>query len=236
MNAPARRRRAKPIGLVLGEVAAFAGGRVDPDTHALAGRRVLEALVGRTEARVERLRDRLAAARAVRRGGSFGFVGSVPVALHDGRDHQDQPDEHGPHARGGGRGRQRHRRQAPEHEERPHDEHEEPGAIPAEHRYSIVVGFGAGGLPSASTTTAVPYATISDIVPDSSDESKRIDRIAFAPVSVALRINRSSAWRRVSSSRLVYSWISPPPSERSPAMRLPPMPRLRTTSPKTMPF
>ena len=34
----------------------------------------------------------------------------------------------------------------------------------------------------------------------------------------------------------VYSWISPPPSERSSAIRLPPRPRLRTTSPKTMPF
>src|SRR5665811_2447155 len=59
---------------------------------------------------------------------------------------------------------------------------------------------------------------------------------ALPPTSVALRTSRSIAWRRVSSSSSVYSWISPPPMERSPAMMLPPRPRLRTTSPKTIPF
>ena len=34
----------------------------------------------------------------------------------------------------------------------------------------------------------------------------------------------------------MYSWISPPPSERSPAMRFPEKPRLRTTRPKVWPF
>src|SRR5579884_4200966 len=41
---------------------------------------------------------------------------------------------------------------------------------------------------------------------------------------------------RASSSREVYSLISPPPSERRPAMILPPRPRLRTTTPKTCPL
>src|SRR5207248_7603923 len=44
------------------------------------------------------------------------------------------------------------------------------------------------------------------------------------------------AWRLVSSSSSVYSWISPPTSERRPAAMVPPSPRLRTTSPKTWPF
>src|SRR5438876_4088803 len=44
------------------------------------------------------------------------------------------------------------------------------------------------------------------------------------------------AWRLASSSNWVYSVISPPPSERRPAMMLPPNPRLRTTTPKTCPF
>ena len=53
--------RIAPRRLVFGDVAPFAGGRIDPDPHRLAGRRVLEALVGRAEARVERLADRFAA-------------------------------------------------------------------------------------------------------------------------------------------------------------------------------
>ena len=105
-----------------------------------------------------------------------------------------------------------------------------------------VVAPGAGGgvvgaaPDSGTSTTAVPYATISDIVPASSDESNRNEMIAFAPTMVAFWTIRSIAWRRVSSRRLVYSWISPPPSERSPAITLPPIPRLRTTRPNTWPF
>ena len=35
--------------------------------------------------------------------------------------------------------------------------------------------------------------------------------MALAPISAPFWTIRSIAWRRVSSSRLVYSWISPPP-------------------------
>ena len=68
-----------------------------------------------------------------------------------------------------------------------------------------------------------------------SDESKRIIRMALAPMAVALATMRSVAWRRASSSIWVYSLISPPTIERRPAMMLPPRPRLRTTTPKTWP-
>src|SRR5205807_1426710 len=47
--------------------------------------------------------------------------------------------------------------------------------------------------------------------------------------------NSRKAWRRVSSTSAVYSLISPPTIERSAAARLPPMLRLRTTTPKTWP-
>src|SRR6185437_13217016 len=50
--------------------------------------------------------------------------------------------------------------------------------------------------------------------------------MAFAPIVVAFSTSRSSAWRRASSSRRVYSWISPPTMVRKPAMMLPPRPRL----------
>src|SRR6185503_9600780 len=59
---------------------------------------------------------------------------------------------------------------------------------------------------------------------------------ALAPIRVAFLTRRSRACRRVSSRSSVYSLISPPPSDRSPAIRLPEKPRLRTTSPKTWPF
>src|SRR5215475_326535 len=65
--------------------------------------------------------------------------------------------------------------------------------------------------------------------------SKRIIRIAFAPIAVAFCTSRSSAWRRASSSICVYSWISPPTIDRSAATRLPPRPLLRTTTPKHCP-
>src|SRR6201995_5635419 len=65
--------------------------------------------------------------------------------------------------------------------------------------------------------------------------SKRIMRMAFAPIALALCVSRSSAWRRASSSICVYSWISPPTIDRSPAIRLPPRPLLRTTTPKHCP-
>src|SRR6185312_12617205 len=68
-----------------------------------------------------------------------------------------------------------------------------------------------------------------------SDESKRIITTALAPMAVALRTSRSTAWRRVSSSSWVYSWISPPTMERRLATMLPPRPRERTTTPKTWP-
>jgi hypothetical protein len=54
----------------------------------------------------------------------------------------------------------------------------------------------AGG--GGSNTTAVPYATTSDIVCPISDESKRIMTTAFAPINRAFSIIRSIAWRRVS--------------------------------------
>jgi hypothetical protein len=65
--------------------------------------------------------------------------------------------------------------------------------------------------------------------------SNRIIRMAFAPIALAFCTSRSSAWRRASSSICVYSWISPPTIDRSPAMRLPPRPLLRTTTPKHCP-
>ena len=90
-------------------------------------------------------------------------------------------------------------------------------------RYSAGGAPGAGGGTvggvadaSGTRTTAVPYATISDIVPASSELSKRIEITALAPTSVAFWTILSIAWRRVSSSRLVYSWISPPTMERRP--------------------
>ena len=68
-----------------------------------------------------------------------------------------------------------------------------------------------------------------------SEESKRIMTMAFAPIIAAFCDIRSVAWRRASSSICVYSVISPPTRERRPATKLPPMPRLRTTTPKTCP-
>src|SRR5580704_15645387 len=59
--------------------------------------------------------------------------------------------------------------------------------------------------------------------------------MAFAPIAVAFSTSRSKAWRRASSRSRVYSWISPPTMVRSPAMMLPPSPRLRTTTPKHCP-
>jgi len=67
------------------------------------------------------------------------------------------------------------------------------------------------------------------------EESNRIITTALAPMARAFSTMRSIAWRRVSSTRRVYSTISPPPSERRPAMMLPPRPRLRTTTPNTWP-
>ena len=60
--------------------------------------------------------------------------------------------------------------------------------------------------------------------------------MASAPITVAFWTIRSIAWRRVSSRSEVYSWISPPTSERKKAARLPARPRLRTTRPKTWPL
>src|SRR6202521_4899203 len=97
--------------------------------------------------------------------------------------------------------------------------------------------YGASAqLLSGSTTAAVPYATISLIVVPISEESYCIRTTAFAPIAVAFWTIRSTACRRASSRSSVYSTISPPPSERNPAMMLPPRPRLRTTSPNTCPF
>src|SRR5580704_17615611 len=59
--------------------------------------------------------------------------------------------------------------------------------------------------------------------------------MALAPIAVAFSTSRSKAWRRASSRSRVYSWISPPTMVRSPAMMLPPSPRLRTTTPKHCP-
>src|SRR5579864_8233400 len=53
---------------------------------------------------------------------------------------------------------------------------------------------------------------------------------------LAFFTRRSTAWRRASSRSCVYSVISPPTIERSPAMMLPPSPRLRTTTPNTCPL
>src|SRR6185312_6071141 len=87
-----------------------------------------------------------------------------------------------------------------------------------------------------SSTTAVPYATISLMVCPISAESNRIMMMALACMSAAFLTMRSTAWRRASSRSCVYSVISPPASERSPAMMLPPRPRLRTTTPNTWPL
>ena len=96
--------------------------------------------------------------------------------------------------------------------------------------YSVAGGAEASG----TTTTAVPYATISDIVPASSLLSKRIEMTALAPMSVAFLTSRSSAWRRVSSRSWVYSWISPPARERRPAMRLPEKPAAPDDEPERL--
>src|SRR5437762_2882200 len=64
------------------------------------------------------------------------------------------------------------------------------------------------------------------MVPASSELSKRIEMTAFAPISVAFLTSRSRACRRVSSRSEVYSFISPPPMDRRPAIRLPEKPRL----------
>src|SRR6185437_8025833 len=90
--------------------------------------------------------------------------------------------------------------------------------------------------PAFSSTTAVPYATISLMVCPISAESNRIMTIALACMREAFLTIRSTAWRRASSRSCVYSVISPPASERSPAMMLPPRPRLRTTTPNTWPL
>src|SRR6185369_14761827 len=89
---------------------------------------------------------------------------------------------------------------------------------------------------TASSTTAVPYATISLIVWPISEESKRIITMPFACMILAFLTIRSTAWRRASSRSCVYSVISPPTSDRRPAMMFPPSPRLRTTTPNTCPF
>src|SRR6202022_3875675 len=68
------------------------------------------------------------------------------------------------------------------------------------------------------------------------EESYCIRITAFAPIAVAFWTMRSIACRRASSRSSVYSTISPPPSERSVAMMLPPSPRLLTTSPNPLPF
>src|SRR5487761_1327491 len=65
-----------------------------------------------------------------------------------------------------------------------------------------------------STIAAVPYATTSVIVLPISEESKRIITTAFAPMARAFSTMRSTAWRRVSSTRRVYSTISPPARDR----------------------
>src|SRR5271155_171705 len=59
--------------------------------------------------------------------------------------------------------------------------------------------------------------------------------MALAPIAVAFSTSRSKAWRRASSSNRVYSWTPPPTMVRTPAMMLPPNPRLRTTTPKHCP-
>src|ERR1700694_3854999 len=89
--------------------------------------------------------------------------------------------------------------------------------------------------PVRSMIAAVPYATTSAIVWPSSEESNRIMTTALAPIARAFSTIRSMACRRVSSTILVYSTISPPAIDRRPAMMLPPRPRLRTTTPKTWP-
>ena len=89
--------------------------------------------------------------------------------------------------------------------------------------------------PSTATTTAVPYAATSLIVWAISLQSKRIARIAFAPICWAIWHIRITATCRDSASIWVYSGTSPPPSDRKLAVKFEPKSRLRTVRPKTSP-
>src|SRR4029453_16324639 len=203
---------------ILGHVPPFACCGIEPDAHPDTGGRIDETLVRRPEPRLQRRACRFAAAGSRSLRGPFRLARAVPHALDHGRHDEGQTDEQGiqPSRLVGA-----DERDAQHGEQEPQTEDEQTSEVGA-HGYSVVVAVAAPGVeePSGSTMTAVPWATTADIAPDSADESNRIDTTALAPRTVAFRTRRSSAWRRVSSRRLVYSWISPPPSERRPAMML----------------
>ena len=73
------------------------------------------------------------------------------------------------------------------------------------------------------------------MTPPVSDESNATPMTAFAPSAFACSLSRSSASSRDWLRSWVYSWISPPASERRPAVMLRPRPRLRTIRPHVNP-
>src|SRR5208337_1135846 len=73
------------------------------------------------------------------------------------------------------------------------------------------------------------------MTPPVSDESNATPITAFAPSVCACSLSRSSASCRDWLRSWVYSWISPPASERRPAVMFRPSPRLRTIRPQVKP-
>src|SRR5919109_955069 len=82
-----------PKGSLLGDVPPFTGDRVEPDAHAEARRRVLEALFRGAEAVFQWGAARLTAARAGAVSRRLRLVRAIAHALDDGRDDEGQSDE-----------------------------------------------------------------------------------------------------------------------------------------------
>ena len=191
---------------LLGDVPPFAGPRVEPDAHR-AGR-----VVGSMKtSSVRRKRGssvarRLAAARPGRRRRPVGRLRAIAVALDHDRDDEDRAADRratDPPVRTGRRPRQRSGRRSAISG---HDDAEDDAGSWSS--ASVVRSPRLLGRRLAARSRRARRRPRSrrrrsrSSCPTSSELSKRIERTAFAPISVAFWTSRSSAWRRVSSSRL----------------------------------
>src|SRR5262249_19810978 len=151
---------------------------VHVDAHDAVARWVDEPLVRGAEPRRQLLGFGLAAAGADRVASAFGGLGSVALPLQE-RDRdpagaeEQQPDR-------SDRDAQRAQRQQAEDEQRRGAEPDEPADdVEGEHRRAArSAGYserGCAAFASGTRTTAVPYATISDIAPPISELSNRIE-------------------------------------------------------------
>src|SRR3954468_18292103 len=176
----------------LRHVPSLPGRRVDQDAHLPVRGRIDKNLVRRAEPRLQRAR--LAAARAWRERRSLGRLRPIAVDLDRRDDDEDRSRNEQPEA-ADERVADAHHADAGEHEQHADDGQQDPDGPRSVHAPSPGAHHSRVGCADASgsTTTAVPYATISDIVPASSELSNRIETTAFAPISVAFWTRRSIA-------------------------------------------